>query len=35
MELTDLYQKGEELIRQRDIGVLLDGVGLKEAGTLM
>ena len=26
MELTDLYQKGEELLRQRDIGFLLDGV---------
>jgi len=26
VELTDLYQKGEELIRQRDMGVLLDAV---------
>jgi len=26
MELTDLYEKGEELLRQKDIGVLLDGV---------
>ena len=26
MELTDLYQKGEALLRQRDIGLLLDSV---------
>ena len=26
MELTDLYEKGEALLRQRDIGFLLDGV---------
>lgn len=26
MGLTELYQKGEELLRQRDIGVFLDGV---------
>jgi len=26
MELTELYQKGEELLRQRDIGEVLDGV---------
>ena len=26
MELTDLYQKGEKLLRERDIGFLLDGV---------
>ncbi|UCF82125.1 MAG: alpha-hydroxy-acid oxidizing protein [Desulfobacteraceae bacterium] len=26
MELTDLYQRGEELLRQKDIGFLLDGV---------
>lgn len=26
MELTDLYQKGESLLRQKDIGLLLDGV---------
>lgn len=26
MHLTDLYQKGEELLRQRDIVFLLDGV---------
>lgn len=26
MDLTDLYQKGEALLRQKDIGVLLDGV---------
>lgn len=26
MELTYLYQKGEELLRKRDIGFLLDGV---------
>jgi isopentenyl diphosphate isomerase/L-lactate dehydrogenase-like FMN-dependent dehydrogenase len=26
MELTDLYRKGEDLLRQRDIGFLLDGV---------
>jgi isopentenyl diphosphate isomerase/L-lactate dehydrogenase-like FMN-dependent dehydrogenase len=26
MELTDLYKKGEELLRQRNIGFLLDGV---------
>lgn len=26
MELSDLYKKGEELLRQRDIGFLLDGV---------
>jgi 4-hydroxymandelate oxidase len=26
MDLTELYQKGEELLRKRDIGVLLDGV---------
>jgi isopentenyl diphosphate isomerase/L-lactate dehydrogenase-like FMN-dependent dehydrogenase len=26
MELTDLYQKGEALLRQRDIGFLLEGV---------
>jgi len=26
VELTDLYQKGESLLRQKDIGLLLDGV---------
>ena len=26
MELTDLYQKGETLLREKDIGFLLDGV---------
>jgi 4-hydroxymandelate oxidase len=26
MDLTELYQKGEELLRQRDIGVFLDSV---------
>jgi isopentenyl diphosphate isomerase/L-lactate dehydrogenase-like FMN-dependent dehydrogenase len=26
MDLTDIYQKGEALLRQRDIGFLLDGV---------
>lgn len=26
MDLTELYQKGEALLRQRDIGVFLDGV---------
>ena len=26
MDLTELYQKGESLLRQRDIGFLLDGV---------
>ena len=26
MDLTELYQKGEELLRKRDIGVFLDGV---------
>jgi isopentenyl diphosphate isomerase/L-lactate dehydrogenase-like FMN-dependent dehydrogenase len=26
MDLTELYQKGEKLLRQRDIGVFLDGV---------
>jgi isopentenyl diphosphate isomerase/L-lactate dehydrogenase-like FMN-dependent dehydrogenase len=26
MDLTDLYQQGETLLRQRDIGLLLDGV---------
>ena len=26
MELTELYQKGEELLKQRDIGVFLDAV---------
>ena len=26
MDLTELYQKGEELLRTRDIGVFLDGV---------
>jgi len=26
MELTDLFEKGEALLRQRDIGVFLDGV---------
>jgi hypothetical protein len=26
MDLTDLYQKGESLLRQKDIGLVLDGV---------
>jgi hypothetical protein len=26
MDLTELYKKGEELLRKRDIGVFLDGV---------
>jgi len=26
MELTEIYEKGERLLRQRDIGFLLDGV---------
>ena len=26
MELTEIYEKGEALLRQRDIGLLLDGV---------
>lgn len=26
MDLTDLYEKGEGLLRQKDIGLLLDGV---------